>query len=573
MTILTPSELDRLDKLKISPEVGEYLKSRGIPLPTAPPLFKTPEPRPGPTCRFDGDKVDLVLQAFGVMRHTKGKWAKKPLKPDPWQVAYIIAPVFGWLELDEDEDVWVRVFRRVFVEVPRKNGKSTLLGGIGLYLTGADGEEGAEVIVAATTRDQASFVFAPIQTLVKNSPALQDRFRNVGSKIIHDRSGSYITAISSIADAQMGANVHGGIIDELHVHKNGKMVETIETGTGSRLQPLTVIITTADDATIDSIYDQRRTKIEAISRGQAVDTAQYGVIWCAEKGDNPFEEATWKKANPGYGISPTRRYLVDAAAAARSTPSELPGFLRLHLGLRTSQVTKYLDSSRWAACGQLWKDSDWYGKVVWGGLDLSTSTDLTAFVLKSGPLVHAMFWLPEERVKFLEKLTGRPIQKWADLGHLRLTEGNVVDYAKVRKDIVDELSRLEVGRVASIGYDPWNASETVQELDNLGYKVVPITQGYANLSAPSKRLEGLVEGSTPERPLMKHCGQPVLSWCADSLDVRTDDNGNVKPVKPARHKSSKRIDGMVALIMAMREEMLMEQDRSSAEDYLTAMGK
>lgn len=184
-------DLEELDRLKISPEVGWYLLSRGIPLPDCPPLIKTPEPRDVPGARFDPDRVDRVLTAFGMMRHTKGQLAGRPLKPDPWQVAYCLAPVFGWVSFDEDFGRYVRIIRTSYIDLPRKNGKSTLSGGIGLYLTCADGEAGAQVIAAATRKEQAGFVFDPIKLICEKSPALRPHTKTFTSKVTHPKSGSY----------------------------------------------------------------------------------------------------------------------------------------------------------------------------------------------------------------------------------------------------------------------------------------------------------------------------------------------------------------------------------------------
>ncbi|MDX2863463.1 terminase large subunit domain-containing protein, partial [Streptomyces scabiei] len=192
---------------------------------------------------------------------------------------------------------------------PRKNGKSTLSGGLAIYLTCADGEPGAQVIAAATTKQQAGYVFTPIRQLAERAPALKGHVKPYRGKIIHPKSGSYFEVIASVADAQHGANLHGAVIDELHVHKDPEMVEVIETGTGSRRQPLIVIITTADSGKPETIYNRKRTRIEQLARGVLEDPSVYGVVWAVPKDADPFVEATWRAANPGFGISPTRSYL------------------------------------------------------------------------------------------------------------------------------------------------------------------------------------------------------------------------------------------------------------------------
>lgn len=563
----------RLAQLRISPEVAWYLTSRGIPLPDCPPKYKTPEPSYVKGAVFDDRRVDQALAAFGELRHTQGRWAGKPLKPDAWQIAYFIAPVFGWVHPDPDNPKQlVRITRKAYLEVPRKNGKSTLMGGLALILTGGDGEQGAQVVCAAITKDQAGFVFNPIKTLVQRSPKLKSSFKVVGSKILHPKSGSYMQVISNVADAQHGANIHGGMIDELHVHKNPDMVNVIESGTGSRSQPLVVIITTADENQTNSVYDQRRNKIEQLAGGLMKEPAQYGAIFCADEEDDPFEEATWAKANPGYGVSPTKAFMRTSAESARNTPTELPRFLRLHLGIRISELVKWLPLDKYDNTGQMVDDSEWAGLRCHGGLDLSTSADFTAFVFRGrdserGHPFRLMCWLPEERLRHLEKLTSQPLGDWHKQGWLRLTEGSVVDFVQVAEDIQAEITRLDC-EMASIAFDPWNSSMTVRLLDEAGFQMVPVRQGYANLSAPSKSIEALVIGSTPKAPLMRTAGNPVLRWMADCVEVRSDDNGNIKPVKPDRVKSAKRIDGWVAAIMAEREDMAdVVEDATSGDDY------
>lgn len=575
MATRRPTPSPDIEALKISPEVAWYMAARRIPLPDCPPMWKTPEPRKVRGAKFDPERVDRVLQAFEQIRHTQGKWAGKPMRPDPWQVAYILAPVFGWVHPDPDDPSrLVRIIRRLFVEVPRKNGKSTLLGGLGLVLTGADGEQGAQVIAAATTKDQAGFVFKPIKDLVQRSPSLSATFKAVGFKVLHPKSGSYMQAISSVADAQHGANIHGAVIDELHVHKSPDMIDVIESGTGSRSQPLVAIITTADENKQGSIYDQRRSKIEALAVGTITEPSQYGVVWCADREDDPFDEVTWRKSNPGYGISPTKAFMRSAADSARNSPTELPRFMRLHLGIRISELVKWLPLEQWDATGQLIDDAEWQGLRAYGGLDLSTSTDFTAFALRACTadgvkLLRVLCWLPEERFAPIAKLTGAPLTHWRAAGWLRGTEGNVVDYAQVRTDIEGLVVQLGVD-LFSIAYDPWNASETSQVLGEK-FEMVPCRQGYATLSAPSKALERMVLGSTPAKPLIRTGGNPLLRWMADSVEVMTDANGNIRPVKPDRQKSSKRIDGIVAAIMAEREAMADEDEESSGDAYWAAL--
>jgi phage terminase large subunit-like protein len=551
---LPPAE--ELERLKLSPEVAWYLVSRGIPLPDCPPLIKTPEP--GETCpgaRFDPERVDKVLQAFGLLRHTKGKWAGQPLKPDSWQVAYILAPWAGWVRFDEDAGRWVRVIRELYVDLPRKNGKSTTLGGIAVYMTAADGESGAEVIAAATTTDQAGFVFAPVKALVENAPALKPHLRAYAKRIVHPASASYFQAISSVADAQHGANIHCAVIDELHVHKTPDMVETLETGTGSRDQPLVATITTADDGKPNTIYGRKRKRIEQLAARLITDSTVYGVIWAAEPSDDPFAEETWRKANPGFGISPTRSYLAKEAAKAKDSPADLAKFQRLHLGLRTKQDTRYIELTAWDDSAGMVDESKLTGRACHGGLDLASVSDVTALCWDfPGEDEHEAiwrFWIPEDRLEDLDRRTAKNASAWVKAGWLKTTPGNVIDNDFIVNTIVKDAGRFDV---KTIGYDRWGATDVVRRLGDAGLTCVPIGQGYASLSAPLKELLRLVLTKR-----YRHGGNPVMRWMVDNLAVQMDAAGNVKPDKAV---AAEKIDGVSAAVVALKEYM----DAEAAED-------
>lgn len=541
----TPAELRRL---KLSPEVADYLITRRIPLPTCPPLVKTPEPH-GRGVLFDGDRVDRVLSSFRVLRHTQGRWAGKPLVPDPWEVAYILAPTFGWTHKVDGR--WVRVIRHLFVELSRKNGKTTLLGGILTYMTGADDEQGAQVIAAASTKDQASFVFAPIKQLVQKSPALRGLMTAYQSTIVHAASNSVLRVISSVADSQFGGNIHCAGIDELHVHKTPDLVDTLETGVGAREQPLIVKITTADDGRRDTIYDRDRRQIDELAAGVITSASTYGVVWAADEKDDPFAVATQRKANPGYGISPTAAYLADAAAKAQMNPANLSVYLRLHLGIRTKQETKYLDLADWERnAGPDIVEATLAGRVGYGAFDLATTTDLTALCWvfpddDQGFDVVWRHWIPEEGFEKLNKRTSGNAAGWARDGWLTVTDGAVMDYEVVKAQIKTD---MEAWTARNVGYDPWNATQLVNDLQVENVRMVVVRQGYQTLSAPTKELLKLTKQGTAERPLIRHGGNPLVKWQVHNLGVAMDPAGNVKPSKP---KSGDKIDGLAALVSAL----------------------
>ncbi|HXI96139.1 MAG TPA: terminase large subunit, partial [Candidatus Acidoferrum sp.] len=424
---------------RISEEVRWYLKNRGIPFPDCPPKVKTPEPVELDGAKFDPARVDHVLRVFSLLRHTQGEWAGRPLKPDPWQIAYFIAPVFGWVR-EDDRGELVRIIRRATMDVPRKNGKTTTAGGIAITLTTADNEPGAQVYALAAGKDQARFCFDPVKALAEQAPALKPHVRALANRIVHPRSASYFAVVASVADLMHGANVHGAIVDELHVHKKPDLLHAVESGTGSRRQPLIVTITTADDGRPETIYAKRRERLEDLAAGVLVDPAVYGVIWAADEDDDPFVESTWKKSNPGYGISPTRTFMEEAATEAKQSPSDQAKFLRLHLGIRTTMQTKYLSAEDWKACQSLLEPELLREREVFGGLDLSSTTDLAAVSLcfpeDDGARFLWHFWAPREGVEERERRDRVDYRLWAKQGFLSLTEEDrVINYDVIRRDL------------------------------------------------------------------------------------------------------------------------------------------
>ncbi|WP_103353618.1 terminase large subunit [Amycolatopsis sp. CA-128772] len=550
---LSAADDKRRRRLLLSREVAYYLTSRGIPWPDCPPKLKTPEPDEQPGARFDPARVDRVLAVFGRLRHTQGKWAGNPLKPDAWQVAYVLAPVFGWVHQNDAGD-WVRVIRRVYVDIPRKNGKTTTAGGIATYLTCADREAGAQVYAVASGRDQARYCFDPVKQIAERSPALSPYVKTLASRIVHKPSGSYFAVVSKVADLLHGANVHGAIIDELHVHKTAELVEAVETGTGSRTQPLTVIITTADDGRRTTIYARRREYVEQVARRALADPGLYGVVWACDEDDDPFAESTWRKANPGFGVSPTRESLAQAALQAKASPADLANFLRLHLGRRTKQETRYYEMADWDANASLVDTSKLRGRRAFGGLDLASTSDLLALCWlfpddDGGYDAVWRLWTPEENIPKLDKRTAGSASAWVRQGLITATPGNVADYGYVRDAIARDLDAYDVQEIA---YDPWNATQLVNDLVSDGAPMVQMRQGYASLSAPTKELQRLLLEGTPERPVFRHGGNAAVRWQVDNVAVAMDPAGNVKPDKG---KSGDKIDAVAAAINALARAM------------------
>lgn len=558
-----------LRRLKISPEVAAYLEARGIPLPDCPPLTKTPEPRTVRGARFDFARVDRVLASFKALRHVAGKWAGLPLTPDPWQIAYIIAPVFGWVRHDADAGGYVRIIRDLYVDVPRKNGKSTLAAGLAIYMACGDGEAGAQVVTAATSERQAGFVFNPIKTLADKTPALKGRVKATAKKVIHKKSGSYIEVVSSSADAQHGANIHCSIVDELHVHKTPDLVETLETGRGSRTQPLSVIITTADSGTPNTIYDRKRKYVDSLASRTFKDDAVYGVVWAAVVGDDPHSEDTWKKANPGYGISPTRAYLKAESKKAQNSPADLSSFLRLHLGLRTKQDERFLELEVWDRNAGMVDELTLVGKRCYSGLDLASVSDLSALCHlfpdgDGGYDAVWRFWTPEENLIELDKRTAGQASLWVKDGWLTVTPGNVQDYDYIETTVLADDEKFDI---ASFGFDPYGATQLANNLAGAGLEMVKVRQGFLSLSPPMKEMQRVLLKGTAEKPLLRHGGNPVMRWMTDNLAVEFDSAENVKPSKKRGAQSGNKIDGWSALVTAASEAIADTAGSSAYDDH------
>ena len=517
---------------------------------------------------YSRPKVERVVKALGKLQQTKGRWARHPLRLFDWQVVYEIAPVFGLL----DEATGFRIIRTAWFEKPRKNGKSTECSGLGLCLAFADGEEGAEVYAAARDKAQAQIVFQPAKVMAERSPELRKKLGVRGitkGYLTNPTTTSIFRPLAADMGGNLhGLNVHGGIVDEVHVHRTPDTIDAIETGTGSRSQPLVVFITTADEGKTGSIYDTKRTYVENLCSRSITDRSFYGVVFAAsaeQLARDPFGIETLRRANPGIGYTVTEDYLLGKAREAANSPAQLNRYLRLHLGKRTKQTMAWLTMAKWDAAGGMVQPEDFRDRIAYLGFDLSATTDFTAAVwispldpigeVEQGYLVWSMFWIPEERVDELERLTGVPLRQWHKSGWIKFTEGNVVDYARCRADMAAETERLGC-TVAEVAYDPWNATETVQEMQNEGHNMIPTRQGYLTLNAPAKEIERVVMGSTPARPLFRHGGNPVLRWMADCAEVMQDPAGNIKPAKPDRRKSSKRIDGIAAAVNAMSRAML-----------------
>lgn len=548
---------------ELSPEIEWYLTSRGYEIPTVVPRVRTPEPRDEPGATFDPVEVDRKIAALKHLRHTKGKWAGRPIEPTAAQVAFIIAPVFGWRRENADGRM-VRIIRDAYVEMPRKGAKTTLVASLAMLLGFADGEGGAEVLLGAASRDQAGQAFKPLAAVAKASKVLQDAgVRALRNEIVQDSTSSVVKAVSSRGDLAHGANVHGGLVDELHVHKSPDLLEAIESGTGARAQPIVFIITTADDGKTTSVYAQRREMIEKLASGTIKAPAMYGVVFAADDEDDPFAEETWAKANPLYPVTPSPEFMRSAADKAKANPAALASFLRLHLGIRANQDSKYIELDVWDRNAGLVVEADLKGRAAFGGLDLASTSDLCALCWLM-PAADGSYdsvwrhWVPERGFQRLNEATMGTAEVWRRDGLLTVTPGDVADYDYILEQVRRDMDAFDV---QGVGYDPWNSSSLVNDLVEEGAPMVQIRQGYATLSPALKAVGHLLLQGKPDAPMFRHGGNSLMRWQINNLAVAMDPSGNVKPDKK---KSIDKIDGIAAVVDAMAVAMTAEPTAKSA---------
>lgn len=509
---------------------------------------------------FDEKRAERSLRLYQFLRHSKGKWAGKPLELSGWQ-AFILWSVFGWKRADG-----TRRFRTAYVEVARKNGKSTFSAGVGIELLLCDGEAGAEVYTAATKKDQARIVHGEATRMVKASPALRQRIRVGRDNLCVEGSDSKFEPLGADGDTLDGLNVSGAIIDELHAHKSRLVWDVIETATGARTQPLIWAITTAGHDQQSICWEIRDYCVKALEGtfGAEACDATFAYIATIDKDDDWTDERCWIKANPNLGVSVELDEMREKCGKAKLVPGARNAFLRLRLNRWTEQENLWLDLDKWDVLGEPFDPATLKGRRCFGGLDLASKIDLTCFSLIFPPddgdaywRVLPQFWIPDETAHERERQDRVPYADWIERGLIVTTPGGATDYSFVETAVIDAVANY---KLIDVGYDGWNASQTANVLQAKGVTCWEFRQGYASLTEPSKELERLIVAK-----LLRHGGHPVLRWNAQCVAVKEDENGNIRPVKPKK-KSGKRIDGIVASIMALGRAIVAAKERQSCYD-------
>lgn len=492
-----------------------------------------------PLLWFDDDEADRAVGFFRLLKHWKGQWAGQQFRLEPWQ-EFIVRSLFGWMRADG-----TRRFRTAYIEVPRKNGKTMLVSGLGLFLLLADGEQGAEVYSTATKLDQAKIVWNDARRMVQKSAALKKHISIYSTALVCERLASKFAPLGADSKTLDGLNPHGNIVDELHAHKSRAVWDVMETALGARQQPMTLAITTAGLYDPTAVGWEQHVYAENVLRGVFDDDSFFAFISAADTDSDWRDPAVWWRANPNLDVSIRRSYLEEQCARADRSPAFLNTFLRYHLNVWTQQVDRWLSMDAWNACGGVFDIEAMVGERCYLGLDLASTTDLAAlalvFPMADGSVrVVVEHWCPEATVIRRTEADKVPYDAWVRDGWIRTTPGEVIDYEIIR-DRIHELS--EVHAIAEIAYDPWNATQLSLQLERDGMVMVPCRQGYPTMSDPSKRFEALVLGGK-----LRHGDNPVLRWQVNNVAIQGGDGG---AIRPSKKRSQDKIDGIVAIIMAL----------------------
>ena len=506
--------------------------------------------------RYDKAAADYAVGFIECLCHTKGMWAGKPFELIDWQER-IIRDLFGVLKPNG-----YRQFNTAYIEIPKKQGKSELAAAIALLLCCGDGEAGAEVYGCAADRQQASIVFKVAADMVRMCPALNKRVKILDSQkhMKYLPTNSTYQVLSAEAYTKHGFNIHGVVFDELHTQPNRKLFDVMTKGSGdARMQPLYFLITTAGTDTQSICYETHQ-KAKDILDGRKIDPTFYPVIYGAAVDEDWTDPAVWRKANPSLGITVGMDKVQAACASAMQNPTEENSFRQLRLNQWVKQSVRWMPMDKWDACATPVEAESLEGRVCYGGLDLSSTMDITAFVLVFPPTeeddpfaVLPYFWIPEENIDLRVRRDHVPYDVWEKQGYLQTTEGNVVHYGFIEA-FIEKLG--EKYNIREIAFDRWGAVQMVQNLEGMGFTVVPFGQGFKDMSPPTKELMKL----TLEKKIA-HGGHPVMRWMADNIFIRTDPAGNIKADK---EKSTEKIDGVIALIMALDRAIRCGNDLSES---------
>ena len=498
---------------------------------------------------FDERKAQRVVRFIEALRHTKGEFHGQPFHLLPWQEK-IIRDVFGTVR---DDDPTMRQYTTAYIEIPKKNGKSELGAAIALNMLINDDEWKAEVYSCASDRQQAAIVFDVAVDMVRQSPALMKRVKIIPStrRMIYQPTGSIYQVLSSEVATKHGLNVSACIFDELHTQPTRALYDVMTQGSGdARRQPLWFFLTTAGTDRNSICWEVHQKALDILERRKN-DPRFYPVLFGLPDEADWTSEENWYRANPSLDHTITIDKVRDAFHKAQETPADENQFRQLRLNQWVKQSVRWMPMDKWDECGGVVDPYALEGRACYAGLDLSSTSDLTALVLVFPPtsedepyIALPFFWLPEETLSLRVRRDHVPYDQWAKRGFIQTTEGNVVHYGFIERFICELGERYDIREIA---HDRWNATMMVQTLEDDGFTMAPFGQGFKDMSPPTKELMRIVL----EHKLC-HGGHPVLRWNMDNAYVRTDPAGNLKLDK---EKSTEKVDGAVALVMALDRAM------------------
>ncbi|MEI6317427.1 MAG: terminase TerL endonuclease subunit [Pseudomonadota bacterium] len=513
---------------------------------------------------FRPELAARVISFVELLRHVKGKWRGARLELEPWQ-KFVLACVFGWVRKSDG----MRRFRTVYLEVPRKNAKTTLLGGVGLYMLVADGEGGAEVYSAATTRDQAKIVFEIAQQMTLFDGQFRARFgvEALTNALLVKDTASKMTPLSAEGSTLDGLNVSCALIDELHAHKTRTVHDVLDSGTGSRQQPLLFKITTAGSNRAGVCYDQRNYLTKVLNAtlrrhggmgyrvdGDAADDESFwGLIYTIDDQDDPFDETTWAKANPNLGVSVELEDMRRMAAVAKVQAASLSEFLTKRLNVWVNADAAWMNMAAWDACARTGaKPAELAGESCVTALDAAFIKDLfsrvTVWRIDGKWRVHARHYAPEA---LLQRKGNEQLLAWAADGWIRTTPGEVLDIEVVREELLADAKAYDMREVA---FDPWQLRQFASEMMDEGLVMVEMRANVQTFSEPMKALDRLVAAGE-----LEHDGDPVLGWMVSNVVCHYDAKDNIYPRK---ERPEQKIDGAIALIMALGRAMVNVPDEA-----------
>ena len=506
------------------------------------------------------ERVKRFIETYCTF--SKGEWAGKPFELLPWQWEEIIKPLFGTINGNG-----YRQYRTCYVEVCKKNGKTELAATIALYMLTNDGEDGAEVYMAASDREQASICYQAAANMVSNSPDLSRYIqrRDSRKRLIYRKKNSYLQVLSSESYSKHGLSPSAVLIDEIHAHPTGELYETLTAGTDyARRQQVVFVITTAGVYDKTSIWWKLRTRAQQVKAGIIKDPRFLPVLYLADpEKDDPEDEELWKRVNPSLGQIFTLDKIRQDFNEAKNDPIDFQNFKRFRLNIPIRQLSKWMPMDKWDLCASVVPQDELIGRRCYGGLDLSLKLDMTAFVMVFEPDEDGMydilckFYCPEEGIMKRSQVDRVPYNIWEQQGFLTATPGATVDYTFIEKDISDCIKKYNIEQ---IGFDPWKATSTYNRImaefnptnDENGFQMVEVRQGAKSMHEPAQDL--LVNVMKCK---IRHGGNPVLRWNMDNMVMRADANENLAPDKG---KAVERIDGGVALIMAWGRMLFAKGD-------------